>query len=128
VEEAQTIVSAIVVPVFVLSLFAAAKLLKVGFRTAFISVLLNLTFGLVTLAAITTIPPFSAQILDTLSPEMEISIMPVIFTLELLTGAYLSSRILDLDFVRSLKLILSVSLFTLVVSVPIFFVVAAFGI
>ena len=127
-EEAQTIVSAIVVPVFVLSLFAAAKLLKVGFRTAFISVLLNLTFGLVTLAAITTIPPFSDRILDTLSPEMEISIMPVIFTLELLTGAYLSSRILDLDFVRSLKLILSVSLFTLVVSVPIFFVVAAFGI
>jgi len=118
VEESETIVSVIVLPAFLLSILAAAKLMGIPMRTASIFIALNATIGLATFSALTTIPQLRIETLTALPPEEAIAIMPLIFTFELFSGTYLASRILELEYLRFLKLTLAILSLTLAISVP----------
>jgi len=117
-EESETIVSAIALPALLLSVLAAARLMGISKRTASIFMTLNATIGLAIFSALTTIPQLSIQALSTLDPEEVVVIMPLIFTFELLSGTYFASRILELDYLRFLKLTLAALSLTLAISVP----------
>jgi len=117
-EEGETIVSAIALPVFLLSLLAASRLMGVCGRTASVFMALNATVGLAIFSALTSIPQLSVQTISALSPQEAIAIMPLILTFELLSGTFLASRILGLDYMRFLKLTLAALSLTLAISVP----------
>jgi len=117
-EESKTIVSAIALPALLLSVLAAARLMEISKRTASIFMTLNATIGLAIFSALTTIPQLSIQALNTLSPEKVVAITPLISTFELLSGTYFASRILELDYLRFLKLTLIALSLTLAISVP----------
>jgi len=118
-EESETIVSAIALPALLLSVLAAARLMGISKRTASIFMTLNATIGLAIFSALITIPQLSIQALNTLNPEKVIMIMPLIFTFELLSGTYFASRILELDYLRFLKLTLAALSLTLAILVPV---------
>jgi len=118
VEESETIVSAIALPIFLISILAVAKLMGISRHTASIFMAVNATIGLAIFSALTTIPQLSVQTLSALPPEEAIAIMPLIFTFELLSGTYFASRILELDYLRFLKLTLAALSLTLTISAP----------
>jgi len=117
-EESETIVTAIAFPALLLSILAAARLIGISKRTASIFMTLNATIGLAILSALTTIPQLSIQALSTLDPEEVVMIMPLIFTFEVLSGTYFASNILELDYLRFLKLTIAALSLTLAISVP----------
>ena len=117
-EESETIVSAIALPALLLSVLTVARLMGISKRTASIFMTLNATIGLAIFSALTTIPQLSIQALNTLNPEKVVAITPLIFTFELLSGTYFASRILELDYLRFLKLTLAALSLTLAISVP----------
>ncbi|MCX6660914.1 MAG: hypothetical protein NTX81_11200, partial [Candidatus Bathyarchaeota archaeon] len=58
-------------------------------------------------SAVTLIPQLSVLKLSSLEPVMGVAIMPLIVTFELLTGTFLSSKVLGQDFLRFLRLTLT---------------------
>ena len=114
------IVTAIAIPTFLFSLLAIARLMKVSARTALIFTALNAAIGLSFFSALTVIPQLSPQTLYTLSAEKMIAAAPIIFMFELLSGTYLASRILRLNFIRFFKLTVAALLLTSAILVPLF--------
>ena len=114
------IVSVIVLPALLLSIIVAARLMGISLRTASIFTALNATIGLLIFSALTVIPQLSAQRLSALPPEKMVTVTPLIFTFELLSGTYLASRILSLDYLRLLKFTVASLSLTLAISVPLY--------
>jgi|GEM_PF-7003030 len=98
------IFSAIVILIFLFSLLAAARMMGVTWRMAMVFQALSSTLGLLSFSAVTLIPQLNVQTLSSLEPVVEVAIMPLTVTFELLTGTFLSSKILGQDFLRFLKL------------------------
>jgi hypothetical protein len=107
VEEAKMIFSAIVILIFLFSLLAAAKMMGVTWRMAIVFQVLSSALGLLSFSAVTLIPQLSVQTLSSLKPVVGLAIMPLTVTFELLTGTFLSSKILGQDFLRFLRLTLT---------------------
>ena len=79
---------------------------------------LNIVIGLITFSALTAFPLFTRHAIGAVAPAIQVALAPLIFIFELLVGTYLASRILGLDFLRSLKLILVALCITLIISIP----------
>jgi hypothetical protein len=107
VEEAKMIFSAIVILIFFFSLLAAARMIGVTWRMAIVFQVLSSALGLLSFSAVTLIPQLSVQTLSSLEPVVGLAIMPLTVTFELLTGTFLSSKILGQDFLRFLRLTLT---------------------
>lgn len=112
------IASILVLAAFLFSFIAAVRLLSISWRTATISLTLSATFGLSIFSALTTIPQLSIQRISELPPEIEITVAPLILLTELLAGTYLTSKILNQNFLRLLKLTLLTFSLTAVISIP----------
>jgi len=112
------IVTAVVLPVFLLALLVTSKLLRIGWRTALVFEAANATIGLASFSALTIIPQLSIHRLSSLSPQESIAVASLIFTFELLIGTYSASKILEKDFVSYLRLTLATLLLTTAVSLP----------
>jgi len=118
----------VIVPsVFVFCLLAVAKSMKLGWRTVLVYVLLSAMVGLTMFSFLTVIPQLSDQALGALPPETELIIFPLIFIFELISGTYIASRILRLDYMRFLKLTLISLFLTSVASVPISILTSIMG-
>ena len=117
-EVPETIVTALAVAAFVISLFIAARLMKWNWRAAWIFIVVNIVIGLIAFSALTAFPLFSRHTIGALAPANQVAIAPLIFVFELLVGTYLASRILGLEFLRSLKFILATFCITLIISIP----------
>jgi len=98
------IFSAIVILIFLFSLLATARMMGVTCRMAIVFQALSSTLGLLSFSAVTLIPQLSVQTFSSLEPVVEVAIMPLTVTFELITGTFLSSKILGQDFLRFLKL------------------------
>ncbi len=101
------IFSAIVILIFLFSLLAAARMMGVAWRMAIVFQVLSSALGLLSFSAVTLIPQLSVQTLSSLEPVVGLAIMPLTVTFELLTGTFLSSKILRQDFLRFLRLTLT---------------------
>ena len=115
-EVPETIVTVLAVAAFVISLFIAARLTKLDWRTAWILMVVNIVIGLIAFSALTAFPLFSRDAIGALAPAKQVAIAPLILVFELLVGTYLASRILGLEFLRSLKFILATLCITIIIS------------
>jgi hypothetical protein len=122
-EEVRIIVSILVLPVFLFSFPAAARLSRMSWRNATISLALNATVGLAIFSALTTILQLSVQRISELPPEIEVTMAPLVFVIELLTGTYVASKILSQDFLRLLKFIPVTFSITGAILIPLLFLV-----
>jgi hypothetical protein len=117
------IVSILVLPAFLLSFPVAVRLSRMSWRTATISLALTAMVGLVIFSALTTILQLSVQRIIELPPEIEITIAPLVILTEVLTGTYLTSKILSQDFLRLLKFILVTFSITGAILIPLLILV-----
>lgn len=104
VEKTKMIFSAIAILIFLFSLLVIARTMGVTWRMALVFQALSFTTGLLSFSVVTAIPQLSAQTLNNLEPAVAVAVMPFVVTFELLTGTFLSSKILGQDFLRFLRL------------------------
>ena len=90
-EVPETIVTVLAVAAFVISLFIAARLTKLDWRTAWILMVVNIVIGLIAFSALTAFPLFSRHAIGALAPAKQVAIAPLILVFELLVGTYLAS-------------------------------------
>ena len=112
------IVSLIVLPALLVSILIVSRMMGFSFRTAFIFMALNATIGLMIFSTLTTIPQISAHTLSALPPGKMVAIACLIFMFELLSGTYVASKVLSLNYYRFLKLTVAALALTLAISIP----------